>query len=179
VVNKDNDDIYTERLEFDKDEALAIIDKAVKVITATEPPVGISQDPSWYECKFCDYHSICHGTDVPATTCRSCAHATPEMDGDARWSCAVHQNDIPVETQRTGCDKHRYIPILLAKFAKPVDMVGDAVVYEMDGKQFVNGTPATNPKHIGSAEIHACNDKTVLVDDFALDLRLQHGGKFV
>jgi hypothetical protein len=49
----------------------------------------------------------------------------------------------------------------------------------MDGKQFVNGTPATNPKHLSSAEIHACTDKTALVDDFALDLRLQHGGRFV
>jgi CRISPR/Cas system-associated exonuclease Cas4 (RecB family) len=179
VVNKDNDDIYTERLEYDKAEAQAIIDKALAVITATEPPVGISQDPSWYECKFCDYHSICHGTDVPAMTCRSCAHATPEIDGNARWSCTEHRADLPVETQRTGCGQHRYIPILLAKFAKPVDIVPGGVVYEMDGKQFVNGTPATNPKHLSSAEIHACTDKTALVDDFALDLRLQHGGRFV
>jgi hypothetical protein len=179
VVNKDNDDIYTERIEYDKAEAQAIIDKALAVITSIEPPVGISQDPSWYECKFCDYHSICHGTDVPAPTCRSCACATPEMDGNARWSCSVHKKDIPVSDQRTGCDFHRYIPILLAKFAKPVDMVDGGVVYEIDGKQFVNGTPATNPKHISSAEIHACQDKTALIDDFALDLRLQHGGRFV
>jgi hypothetical protein len=101
------------------------------------------------------------------------------MDGNARWSCSVNQSDIPVEIQRTGCKLHRFIPILLHKFAKPVDMVDDAVVYEMNGKQFVNGTPSINPKHISSAEIHACNDKTVLVDDFALDLRLQHGGTFV
>jgi CRISPR/Cas system-associated exonuclease Cas4 (RecB family) len=179
VVNKDNDDIYTERLEYNKDEAKAIIDKALAVITATEPPVGISQDPSWYECKFCDYHSICHGTDVPAPTCRSCAHVTPEMNGDARWSCARYQNDISVDTQRTGCDSHRYIPILLAKFAQPVDMVNDAVVYQMGDKQFVNGTPANHPEHISSAEIYACNDKTALIDEFALNLRLKHDGRFV
>jgi CRISPR/Cas system-associated exonuclease Cas4 (RecB family) len=179
VVNKDNDDIYTERLEYNKDEAQAIIDKALAVITATEPPVGISQDPSWYECKFCDYHSICHGTDVPAPTCRSCAHVTPEMDGDARWSCAVHQNDIPVPTQRTGCDTHRYIPILLAKFAKPVDMVDGGVVYEMDGKQFSNGYPGADPTQISSAEIHACKDKVMLTDQQALQLREQFDGKFV
>jgi hypothetical protein len=179
VVNKNDDDIYTERLEYDKAEAQSIIDKALAVITATEPPVGISQDPSWYECKFCDYHSICHGTDVPAPTCRSCAHATPEMDGDARWSCTAHQNDISVSTQRTGCGQHRYIPILLAKFAQPVDMVDGGVVYQLGDKQFVNGTPATNPKNISSAEIHACHDKTVLVDEFMLNLRLEHKGRFV
>jgi hypothetical protein len=57
--------------------------------------------------------------------------------------------------------------------------VPGGVVYEMDGKRFVNGTPANHPTHISSAEIHACNDKTALVDEFALDLRLQHGGQFV
>jgi len=91
----------------------------------------------------------------------------------------VHQNDIPVATQRTGCDTHRYIPILLSKFAQPVDMMDDAVVYQIGNNQFVNGTPANHSTHISSAEIHACNDKTVLVDDFALNLRLQHGGRFV
>ena len=179
VVNKDNDDIYTERLEFDKIEAQAVIDKALAVIAATEPPVGISQDPSWYECKFCDYHSICHGTDVPAPTCRSCAHVTPEMDGKARWSCSYHDKDLPVMNQRKGCDSHRYIPILLAKFAQPVDMNGDAVVYQMEDKQFVNGTPAVNQAWISSQEIHACKDKSALIDDLALQLRSQHNGKFV
>ena len=180
VVNKDNDDIYTERLEFDKDEAQAIIDKALAVIGATEPPVGISNDPSWYECKFCDYHSICHGTDVPAPTCRSCAHATPEMDGKARWTCSHHGKDLPVIKQREGCDSHRYIPILLAKFAQPVDMNNDAVIYQMDdGKQFVNGTPLVNADWIDSEEIHACKDKTMLTDELALKLRKKHKGKFV
>jgi CRISPR/Cas system-associated exonuclease Cas4 (RecB family) len=179
VVNKDNDDIYTERVEYNKNEAQAIIDKAIKVITATEPPVGISQDPSWYECKFCDYHAICHGTDVPAMTCRSCAHVTPEMNGDGRWSCNVRQADLSVDDQRTGCDSHKYIPILLTKFAQPVDAVDHGVVYEMDGKQFINGAPTVDPRFISSAEIHACKDKTALVDDFALDLRLQHGARFV
>ena len=180
VVNKDNDDIYTERLEFDKDEAQAVIDKALAVIGATEPPVGISNDPSWYECKFCDYHSICHGTDVPAPTCRSCAHATPEMDGKARWTCSHHGKDLPVIKQREGCDSHRYIPILLAKFAHPVDMDGDAVVYQMDdGKQFVNGTPLVNADWINSEEIHACKDKIMLTDELALKLRKKHNGRFV
>jgi hypothetical protein len=55
VVNKDNDDIYTERLEYDAKAAQEIVDKALAIITAAEPPVGISTDPTWYECKFCDY----------------------------------------------------------------------------------------------------------------------------
>ena len=180
VVNKDNDDIYTERIEYDKTEATAIVDKAIKVIQLPEPPVGISTDPTWYECKFCDYHSICHGTDVPAPTCRSCAHATPEMEGAmARWSCASRHQDITIDTQRVGCEQHRYIPILLEKFAQPVDMVETAVVYQMSDKQFVNGDPGADSTYLSSAEIHACKDKTALTDIVATSLRLQHEGKFV
>ena len=52
--------------------------------------------------------------------------------------------------------------------------------YKMaDGKQFVNGDPDKNFDHISSAEIHACADKTALVDEFALGLRKQHNARFV
>ena len=180
VVNKDNDDIYTERIEYDATEAQAIIDKALAIIKATEPPVGISTDPTWYECKFCDYHSICHGTDLPAATCRSCAHITPEMDGKGRWSCQSHNKTLSTMEQRKGCGNHRYIPILLTKTAKPIDVDGDAVVYEMaDGKRFTNGDPDKNPDHVSSQEMHSCDDKTILVDEQCLEIRKQYSGKFV
>jgi hypothetical protein len=69
---------------------------------------------------------------------------------------------------------------LLAKTAHPVDMDSDGVVYEMaDKKRFVNGNPAKNPDHIASQEIHACADKSMLVDDQCIRLRKQHSGKFV
>lgn len=180
VVNKDNDDIYTERLEFDPAFADAIISKALAVITAVEPPVGVSTDPTWYECKFCNYQAICHGTDVPAPTCRSCAHVTPEMDGTARWSCGAHSADLTPAMQRQGCPDHRYIPILLAKTAHPVDHTADnGVVYQLGDKQFVNGNPKVNADHLSSSEIHGSVDKTALVDEFVLHLRKQHGGRFV
>ena len=180
VVNKDNDDIYTERLEYDAKAAQEIVDKALAIITAAEPPVGISTDPTWYECKFCDYHSICHGEKLPAPTCRSCAHATPELTGKAVWSCASHQTELTVDQQRKGCENHRYIPILLTKIAKPVDMDGDAVVYQLDdGQQFTNGDPKVNPKHLASTEIHAVKDKSVLVHENIMKIRIQYDGRLV
>lgn len=180
VVNKDNDDIYTERLEYDAQAAQEIVDKALAIITATEPPVGISTDPTWYECKFCDYHSICHGTDVPAPTCRSCAHITPELDGDGNWACHVHAGKVSDKVQRDGCAQHRYIPILLAKSAKPMDVEGDAVVYQMaDGRQFINGDPKVNSRHFASSEIHAIKDKTLLLDEEVMKFRVEFDGRIV
>jgi hypothetical protein len=83
--------------------------------------------------------------------------------------------------QRKGCNDHRFIPILLSKTGHPVDLdQNDNVVYKTpEGKQFVNGDPDKNPDHISSSEIHACADKTALVDEFALDLRKQHNARFV
>lgn len=180
VVNKDNDDIYTERLEYDAKAAQEIVDKALAIITAAEPPVGISTDPTWYECKFCDYHSICHGEKLPTPTCRSCAHVTPELTGKAVWSCASHQTELTVDQQRKGCENHRYIPILLTKIAKPVDMDGDAVVYQLDdGQQFTNGNPKVNPKHLASTEIHAAKDKSVLVHEDVMNIRVKYDGRIV
>jgi hypothetical protein len=102
------------------------------------------------------------------------------MDGQARWSCQTHQKDLSVSDQRQGCADHRIIPILLAKTAHPIDTDGDGVVYQMaDGKRFTNGDPNKNPDHLTSQEIHACADKTILVDEQCLELRKQHGGKFV
>jgi len=184
VVNKNDDSIYTERVEFDKDKAQALIDKAHAIVTAAEPPQGISTDSSWYECKFCDYHALCFGTEVAAATCRSCAHATPEMDGDGRWSCSRHQADIPTEAQRIGCNGHRFIPVLLSRVGEAVDSDGDSITYRMkDGREFTNGDPAANPTHVSSAEIAACADKAMLPeqanDPFILDMRRNFGGRLV
>ena len=175
-VNKDTDEIHTERIEYSKATAQSIVDKARAIILSQEPPQRISNDASWNECKWCDYSDICHGSAVPAPTCRSCAHVTPEMDGDARWTCAKYRKDLKFETQLGGCESHRYIPAVIG-FAKAVDSDGDAVVYEMDGKRLSNG-----PKPgFTSKEIHACQDKEFLAvnNQFINHMRQEHGAEIV
>lgn len=176
AVNKDSDEIYTERIEYSKDTAQAIVAKAYAIITATEPPQRISNDASWYECRWCDYHSLCHWDAVPAPTCRSCVHSTAELDGDARWSCAKRKNNLSFAEQVRGCESHRYIPAVIG-FAHAVDSDGDSVEYEADGKRFANG-----PKPgFSSIEIHACKDKAILTTDntFFDQMRQEYGAELV
>lgn len=183
VINKNTDDIYTERLEYSEDIAQALINKAMSIITTGEPPVGISDDPTRFDCKFCDYHALCFGTAAPAATCRSCVHVTPEVieSSHGDWSCAKDgSNFIPLDFQRTGCSSHRVIPIMLKNFATAVDYVDDAVVYQMaDGKQFINGDPNIDPLHVSSVEIHAAADKNCLplqaTDKMLVELRTTPG----
>lgn len=173
VVNKDNDEIYTERVEYDKDFALGLIAKAKAIIESAEPPAKLSDDPSWFECKFCDYHAMCHAQEIPGVNCRTCAYSTPVMTGHGAWTCGRYDNaEIPQDAQREACAGHRYIPILLERCAKPVDTEGDAVVYEMsNGGRFINGDPDEFGEYISSKEIHAVADKTTLTDARVITLR--------
>lgn len=115
AVNKDTDELYSERLHYDEITALKAIEKARRIITASTPPAKLSERPDWYECAWCQHKAICHEQAIPQVNCRTCAHATPELDGDGRWSCARYQCDISTETQRRGaeCPAHVFIPALL------------------------------------------------------------------
>lgn len=159
AVCKDDDRLHMERVDFDKEAADKLFERAERIINAAEPPQRIG-DASWFECKWCEFAGICHGTDAPEPNCRTCAHATPEKSGT--WSCARHaQDEIPLTFQRQGCDSHRYIPALL-HWAEVVDANHDDnwVTYRLpNGGTFTNGQ---QPSGFSSAEIHACEDKNAL-----------------
>jgi hypothetical protein len=160
-VCKDDERIHCERFDFDAKVFERYEQRAARIVAAAEPPPRISEDPAWFECKFCRFHPLCHGTVVPRVNCRTCAHSTAVMDGDGEWTCNVHERRLAVREQRNGCDAHRFIPILLERIAKPVDVIGQHdVAYEMaDGRTFINGTP---PEGLASIEIRACADKAFL-----------------
>lgn len=161
AANKNNDELYMERVEYDAEEAKRLLDRAASIIFAAEPPLRISDRADWYECKLCRFHGICHGTTAPEVNCRTCAHATPTQGGT--WTCEKYGEQIPLDVQRAGCPQHRYIPILLERFAEQTNG-SDAenwVQYrnKETGASFVNGEQGYS-----SREIQACADKRCLGD---------------
>ena len=202
AVNKNDDTLYVERIAYDTDAVLTLLARAKRVITEKEPPAGISERADWYQCKFCDYHAICHGRvdeltgligpqALPDVHCRSCLHSTaeltPDSEGKARWSCTRWQADIPVEGQYQGCAEHRYIPALIpwaaVTDATEVDGVVADVAYELKGESlqaFVNGASSPSPEvpFYSSAELKALHP--LLVGDANLQaLREQMGATFI
>ena len=157
AVNKNDDTIYTERVEFDPVEFAKLMARAERVISASEPPLRCSNDPSWWVCKMCDFHANCHGDKVPAVNCRTCAHSTPELDGDARWSCKFLELDVGLLAQREShlCRSHRYIPILLERVGTYKDYVNGDVIYEGYTGTFANGQ---GPGALSSLELRAMED---------------------
>lgn len=165
------------RTEYQKAVADRLIERALQVIEAPRPLERISEKPDWYVCKFCDHRATCHGAKPAAVSCRTCVHATPEMDGRGSWSCARHQMTLSADTQRTGCADHLYIPELLP-FGEPVDANADEnwIEYEHAGRRFRNGKPG--PDCYASTEL-AVIDVGALGDPNVAMLREQMGGIIV
>lgn len=180
AVNKNTDEIYTERVRYDAKAFKALVDRAEKVIFSKTPPEKISNDPAWYQCRWCDFHAICHSTQAPLPNCRTCAHASPAQDG--KWTCERHGTTPSTADQAKGCDAHRYIPAVLENFAEPIDgnQADNWVKYrhKKTGKTFTNGAPPTG---FTSNEIHAAEDKAALRDDDETlnALRNEMGGTIV
>lgn len=170
AVNKDTDELHSERLEFDPVEFERTRAKAASIIFAEQPPAKISDDPKFYICNMCTFSGVCHGHQVPAVSCRTCVHATPEREGDGRWSCAKHGPEIPTDFARKGCGDHLPLPFLLT-YADAVDAGDGWIEFKRkdNGAVFVVATPSTPalqhdvPRYT-THEISAASDHRVICD---------------
>lgn len=61
AINKNDDEIYQERIELNRKFAESQIARGKRIIEAQEPPARISEKPEWFKCKYCPAWSICHG----------------------------------------------------------------------------------------------------------------------
>ena len=143
AVCKDTDALHIERLKADRAMAERLLEKAGRIIFAQHPPARISQDPAWFECRFCDHHGACHEGGGAAATCRSCLHSTP-VDGG--WHCARNDLRLSPSEQRSACGRHLFIPDLVP--GEVIDAGVDFVIYRMaDGSTWTNDarTPEAAP----------------------------------
>ena len=139
AVCKDTDELYQERIRHDAEAGLRILAKAQRIIGAGRPPTRISEDPAWWECRFCDHHAVCHEGTAPERHCRSCLHASPVADGG--WHCTRHGTPLTHREQQTGCVAHLYIPDLIP--GEQLDAGEDWVSYRLaDGTEWRDGVPA-------------------------------------
>ena len=102
AVNKNTDDLYEEIVWARPELAAQYDDLANGIITNPEAPRKISEDPSWFECRFCDYREICHYDSKPHKNCRSCIFAEPVAD--AQWYCHQFHDTLPYDFIKKGCD---------------------------------------------------------------------------
>lgn len=85
AVNKDNEELYFEWVPFASRAFALLVGRAGEIIEAQSPPKKLSETPSYFECKWCDAHAICHGGKPALKSCRSCKFAVPVEAG--AWKC--------------------------------------------------------------------------------------------
>jgi hypothetical protein len=139
AVNKDTDELYSERIEVNSKEFKAIMTRAERIIKSNAPPERCTTRADDFRCKFCDASPLCWGTGetalpVPVKSCRTCCHATPEMDGDGKWGCTKSAKMEP-------CPKHLILPQLIT-FAEPNDAGDDWIEFKntKDGAVWRHGS---------------------------------------
>ncbi len=167
-VCKDNDKIHTELIDFNKEDAEAYLLKAKELVEAIEPPPKISEHPSWFECKWCEHSDHCHGESAPNVNCRTCIHASPDMQGeDGVWRCEKKGVELSFSDQEKGCDQHIFIPKLLP-FADAVDADPNGEWVEYKSEQGVHIFNCLADSNLAggytSAEINRVGSR-VLTDD--------------
>lgn len=140
--NKDTDELYAERIKYDPAHAMALEAKAERIVTATRPPPRISDDPTWFECRFCAKNNVCFNHAQSGRNCRNCLHSSAVMDpqypGD--WICARHNRFLTLDDQKVGCPNHLFIPDLIGGEQIDADEHAETVTYRMpDGSTFIDG----------------------------------------
>jgi len=151
------------RTAFQKDKFDQFIQKAKDIIEASAPPPKISNDPNYFVCRWCHLNKICHDNTTAQVNCRTCAFATPSMDGNAKWACDFHERTISTKEQRKGCPKHLYIPELIPwAHVHQMDKINHTITYRTDkGTEFVNAEHNSwekRPRHFKSKELQYINE---------------------
>lgn len=105
ATNKNTEEYHAERVHYDKDYCLDLINKSVEIVTSEGPPHK-QYTSSYFKCGWCNHREVCHFDATPQRNCRTCKYADIEDEG--QWSCAKRNNKIlSFEKQLIGCKKYR------------------------------------------------------------------------
>ena len=129
-VNKNDDDIYVQRVEYDAEFCLRMLARVERIIKADDPPSRISENPTRPPCSWCRHKAVCHEAEWARRNCRTCLHSTAVTTSDnACWDCAKWNKPLTLDEQAAGCPSHRFIPSLVP--GEQTDVQGEDVIYKL------------------------------------------------
>ena len=105
AVNKNDDAIRIEIIELQPQYYDVYVSRAADIISAEKPPKKISNNSAWWQCRYCNYHAICHFNADFEKNCRTCRYSKPVENG--KWVCALHNIYLTKEHQLSGCGDHK------------------------------------------------------------------------
>lgn len=100
--NKNDDDIVLTVLKLDHSRGRELELRAQNIILAEQPPERVSDNPSYWKCRYCDHLQTCHHSKPPVKNCRSCRFSKPIEGG--LWACTRFNSTIPSDWIKVGCE---------------------------------------------------------------------------
>lgn len=111
AVNKDTDELYGELIEYDRGWDEYYVSRSATIILARFAPPRISDNPSVFACRFCDFKKECHySAPVLERNCRTCVNGVAQADGT--WVCAGTGEILDKAAQLKGCESWTLHPDL-------------------------------------------------------------------
>lgn len=139
AVNKNDDALYSERVEYDFAFALALEAKITRIVSSDRAPSRLYDDPkskAAFACQWCPALTLCHEGAWARRNCRTCLSS--EFRDGAIVHCTLHGRDLSYEEQQNGCDKHLYLPALV--WGEQIDAGERWVKYQLvGGNEWIDG----------------------------------------
>lgn len=107
IENKNDSDLIIEIVPLDWNYGTILENKASDVINSKFPPSRISDNPDYFDCKYCFAVNVCHHGEAVEVNCRSCKMSEPVAN--AEWFCNRFQKIIPKDFIKEGCGYHSSI----------------------------------------------------------------------
>lgn len=111
AVNKNDDELYSERVKLEQTEAQDVVKRGEDIAIDPFLPLPLSTDPTFFKCKMCPCWTFCHQThQTTELNCRTCRHFFPSEEGNAM--CSLFRVEIPYENQLMACTEYSVHPDL-------------------------------------------------------------------
>jgi CRISPR/Cas system-associated exonuclease Cas4 (RecB family) len=110
VMNKDTSEVTNKIVELDKEHAEDKLKLGEDIIRANVPPLKISDDPSYYICRWCDFYDVCWLEKPFLKNCRTCKHVEKKA---GTWRC-TEGDEIELrfeEDQKCPCSNYDMIEV--------------------------------------------------------------------
>ncbi len=126
VACKETDELYSERIPYQKNVAKGLLERARRIIQSPDIPERPYPRSDYYLCSWCPAKDLCwgegtHAVPINGLSCRQCCHATPVEDG--QWRCEKgHATMEP-------CADHLFLPGFVESVGTPADATENTITY--------------------------------------------------
>lgn len=139
-VNKDTEEILTERVRIDHDVSARQEARVMRIAASDDPPLRIADKPESFTCRFCDHRALCHAGQPARRHCRTCLHFDFRENGNGHCTRFHEPRKPDAQARGADCPAHLYLPGLVAGEQIDADPEAETITYRMnDGSEWTDG----------------------------------------